>query len=524
MDRPGAVAVGEESLSWAELDGRARQLAARIAGLEVVALRATASMDTIVAVCAALRAGVPLVPVPHDAGDVERLHQLRDSGAQAVLPGGPVDAIDPDGWAGLPVIGPDSGSGAAPREGAAPIAPGTALVMYTSGTTGMPKGVMIPRTAIAAGLDGLIDAWGWTPDDLLVHGLPLFHVHGLVLGVLGALRSGSSLHHTVRPTPESYARVPGTMWFGVPTVWTRMVNDPASAAELRRARLLVSGSAALPVPVFERLRELTGHEPVERYGMTETMITISARHDGERRAGWVGLPIAGIRSRIVDDDGAPTPHDGETIGELEIQGPTLFAGYLGRAETTAEQYRDGWFRTGDMACIDPTGFHRIVGRRSADLIKSGGYRIGAGEIEGVLLAHPGVAEAAVIGVPDDDLGQRIEAFVVAEGATPEELIEFVAQRLSIHKRPRRVHLVEALPRNAMASAEGEAARLTNDQRAHDQRAGDQSRGASHSSARSMMASRVMVPLAVVGCMPASASSRRVVLRGSERHGATWASR
>lgn len=469
-DRAGAVAVGGESCSWAELDARSRALAARINGLEVVAVSATASLGTVVAVCAALRAGVALVPVAHDAGDVERLHQLRDSGAQAVLSGGTGGAGGTDGaagtadgpaweraWGGLPLIdasGPQRGS-AGPRERTgAPVAEGTALVMYTSGTTGMPKGVMISRPALAAGLDGLIDAWGWTPEDVLVHGLPLFHVHGLVLGVLGALRAGSSLHHTVRPTPESYARVAGTMWFGVPTVWTRVVNDPASAEALRRARLLVSGSAALPVPVFERLRQLTGHEPVERYGMTETLITLSARHDGERRPGWVGSPIRGASARLVDDDGSPVEADGEAIGELEVLSPTLFLGYLGRPEVTAEQYRaDGWFRTGDMAAVDATGFHRIVGRRSADLIKSGGYRIGAGEIEGVLLAHPAVDEAAVVGVPDDDLGQRIEAFVVADGVGETELIDFVAGRLSVHKRPRRVHLVDALPRNAMGKVQ-----------------------------------------------------------------------
>lgn len=457
-DRGDAVVVGDESCRWSDLDTRSRALAARLAGLEVVAVPATATLGTVVAVCAALRAGVAVVPVAHDAGDVERRHQLRDSGAQAVLTGaGPDGSVagSGDGWDGLARIGPGGALGPdpRPRNGAA-LSPGTALLMYTSGTTGLPKGVMISRSAIAAGLDGLIDAWGWTPDDRLVHGLPLFHVHGLVLGVLGALRAGSSLHHTVRPTPESYARVAGTMWFGVPTVWTRVVNDPASAAALRRARLLVSGSAALPVPVFDRLRELTGHEPVERYGMTETLITLSARHDGERRAGWVGMPIGGVRTRVVDDDGSPTVADGERIGELEVWGPTLFGGYLGRPDTTAEQYRpDGWFRTGDMAAVDAAGFHRIVGRRSSDLIKSGGYRIGAGEVEGVLLAHPGVAEAAVVGVPDDDLGQRIEAFVVADGAGEAELIDFVATRLSVHKRPRRVHLVDALPRNAMGKVQ-----------------------------------------------------------------------
>jgi fatty acid CoA ligase FadD36 len=213
--------------------------------------------------------------------------------------------------------------------------------------------------------------------------------------------------------------------------------------------LLVSGSAALPVPVFSRLTELTGHAPVERYGCTETLITVSTRADGERRPGWVGLPLDGMSTRLAGDDGTPVPHDGDSIGSLQVRTPTIFDGYLNRPDTIAESFTsDGWYRTGDAAVIDSAGMHRIVGRESVDLIKSGGYRIGAGEIETVLLGHPEVAEAAVVGLPDDDLGQRIVAFVVG-GADSDELIDFVAQQLSVHKRPREVRLVDALPRNAM---------------------------------------------------------------------------
>ena len=228
-----------------------------------------------------------------------------------------------------------------------------------------------------------------------------------------------------------------------------MVADPAAAEALRSARLLVSGSAGLPVPVFDQLVRLTGHAPVERYGATESLITLSTRADGERRPGWVGLPLAGIETRLVDDDGDPVPHDAETIGRLQVRGPTLFNGYLNRPDATAEAFdTDGWYRTGDAAVIDSDGMHRIVGRESVDLIKSGGYRVGAGEIETALLGHPGVAEAAVVGLPDDDLGQRIVAFVVGD-AEPQELIDYVAQQLSVHKRPREVRVVDSLPRNAM---------------------------------------------------------------------------
>jgi fatty acid CoA ligase FadD36 len=208
---------------------------------------------------------------------------------------------------------------------------------------------------------------------------------------------------------------------------------------------LVSGSAALPVPVFERLRELTGHRPVERYGMTETLITISNRADDrDRRPGQVGVPVAGVRTRIVDDDGRDVPADGESIGELWVRGPMLFDGYRNGPRFAGE-----WFRTGDIASADAEGRHRIVGRRSTDLIKSGGYKIGAGEVEDALLAHPAVREAAVVGTPHDDLGEQVTAYVVAGGLTGGELIDFVARTLSVHKRPREIRFVPELPRNAM---------------------------------------------------------------------------
>jgi fatty acid CoA ligase FadD36 len=209
----------------------------------------------------------------------------------------------------------------------------------------------------------------------------------------------------------------------------------------------------LPVPVFERLAELTGQPPVERYGMTETLITVSSRADGERRAGQVGLPVRGVRTRLVGEDGAVLTEP-DVVGELQVSGPTLFVDYLGKPDATeATRTDDGWFRTGDVARIGADGWHRIVGRASTDLIKSGGYRIGAGEVEDVLLGHPAVREAAVIGTPHPDLGQQVTAFVVADGVSGAELAEFVAVELSIHKRPRQVHLVDALPRNAMGKVQ-----------------------------------------------------------------------
>ncbi len=446
-DRPDAVTVAGRSLSYERLHGAAGAVAARIAGARAVAVHAGPVLETVVAVVACLRAGVPVVPLPPDAGPVERGHVLRDSAAELLLFPAGGDAAADDG---VPTVPVDPAEWADPPAAAEPDPRAPALVLYTSGTTGAPKGVPVSRAAIAADLDALASAWAWTAEDTLAHGLPLFHVHGLVLGVLGALRTGSRLVHTGRPTPAAYAAAGGTLYFGVPTVWSRLAAEPDAARRLSGARLLVSGSAALPAPVFRDLAALTGTAPVERYGMTETLITVSGRADGERRPGSVGLPVAGVTTRLAGEDGAPVPYDGATVGELQVAGPTVFAGYLGRPRATAEAFTaDGWFRTGDMAVVEPDGTHRIVGRASTDLISSGGYRIGAGEVENALLDHPAVREAAVVGAPHDDLGQQVVAYVVADGIAERELIDFVAGRLSAHKRPRAVRFVDALPRNAM---------------------------------------------------------------------------
>jgi fatty acid CoA ligase FadD36 len=437
-DRPDAIVIGDTSMSSADLAAAAGRFAERIAGAPAVAVRADASASTIVAVVGGLLAGVPVVPMPPDAGPDETAYMLADSGATVF--------VRETGSDGSPV----PAEVCAARTATEPAAD-TALVLYTSGTTGRPKGVEISHGALAANLDAVADAWAWTADDTLVHGLPLFHVHGLVLGLLGPLRLGCRLAHTVRPTPAAYAATRGTIYFGVPTLWPGD-GPPASAARaLSAARLLVSGSAPLPLPVFERLTALTGQPPIERYGMTETLITCSTRADGERRAGSVGRPLSGVRTRLAPlEEPRDASADGDGLGELEVHGSMLFRGYLGRPEVTAATFAsDGWFRTGDIAIIDDSGMHRIVGRASVDLIKSGGYRIGAGEIEDALLAHPDVREAAVVGMPHEDLGQEVVAFVVADGVTDEALAAFATTRLSWHKRPRRIVFVESLPRNAL---------------------------------------------------------------------------
>jgi malonyl-CoA/methylmalonyl-CoA synthetase len=234
-------------------------------------------------------------------------------------------------------------------------------------------------------------------------------------------------------------------------------RDPSVAAALGRARLLVSGSAALPAAEHQRLERLTGQRVAERYGMTETLMNTSVRADGERRAGYVGPPLPGVGVRLVDDDGRPLDvTDDETIGEIEVRGPNLFLEYLNRPDATAEALRDGWFRTGDLATRAPDGYLRIVGRRATDLIKSGGYKIGAGEIESALREHPAVDDAAVTGEPDPDLGERVVAWVVlreGESVPAEVLSDHVAALLTPHKRPRVVRLLASLPRNELGKVQ-----------------------------------------------------------------------
>ncbi len=443
-DHAAAVTVDGHEVSWARLAKRSSAVAERLAGMPSVALRATPTLDTVIGVVAGLLAGVPVVPIPADAGPMEREHMLRDSGAAATIGDPQWDEVT------LPKV---PVSGESEWFGAEPSPESTALIMYTSGTTGLPKGVVLSRRAVEADLDGLAEAWQWSPDDTLVHGLPLFHVHGLVLGVLGPLRVGSRLVHTGKPTPQAYAAAKGSMYFGVPTVWSRICAEPVLASALRGARLVVSGSAPLPVTVFEQIQALIGQAPLERYGMTETLITVSTRADGERRPGWVGLPISGVESRLVDDNGDVMALDGATIGELQIRGATMFNEYLNRPDATSASFDGDWFKTGDAAVIDQVGFHRIVGRQSIDIIKTGGFKVGAGEVEAALLTHADVTECAVIGLNDPDLGQRIVAFVVGRDLDGAALIDHVAALLSVHKRPREVRVVDALPRNAMGKVQ-----------------------------------------------------------------------
>ncbi|MER6067412.1 acyl-CoA synthetase [Streptomyces sp. NPDC001817] len=455
-----ALRFGERSLTYGELAGAAGALAARLRGAGRVAVWATPELETAVAVTGVLLAGAAAVPLNPKSGGKELAHIVSDSAPKLVLaaPGAQLPDVLRE-WERIDVDA-SAGSGAVPEETAGDGDP--ALIVYTSGTTGPPKGAVLPRRALATTLDALADAWQWTAEDVLVHGLPLFHVHGLVLGVLGPLRRGGTVRHLGRFSTEGVARelnAGATMLFGVPTMYHRIAEslpgDPRLAEALGRARLLVSGSAALPVHDHERIAAATGRRVIERYGMTETLMNTSVRADGEPRAGTVGVPLPGVELRLVEEDGTPiTAYDGESVGEIQVRGPNLFTEYLNRPDATAAAFTaDGFFRTGDMAVREPDGYVRIVGRKATDLIKSGGYKIGAGEIENALLEHPGVREAAVTGEPDADLGERIVAWIVPADPqappTAEELADHVTRRLAPHKRPRVVRYLDALPRNDM---------------------------------------------------------------------------
>jgi malonyl-CoA/methylmalonyl-CoA synthetase len=465
-----ALAFPDRSLSFAQLDAAASAVAAELAGCARVAVLAEPRIETCVAVVGALVAGVPAIPVNPRSGTGELGHVVDDADPEVVALAG--DTAVPQALRGrrqlvidLDVIADaddDHLRSAAPDGGLSGDAP--ALIVYTSGTTGPPKGSVMPRRAISSNLDALAQVWNWTERDVVAHALPLFHVHGLVIGILGPIRRGGTARHLGRFSPQAVhdaLSADATMLFGVPTMYRRLADaatdSPPLAAALGRARLLVSGSAALPASEHARLRELTGRGVVERYGMTETLMNTAVHADAPPAPGTVGPPLPGVQLRLVDDDGDEIePHDDETIGEIQVRGPNLFLGYLNRAEATAAAMRDGWFRTGDMATRTAEGYIRIVGRRATDLIKSGGYKIGAGEIEACLRDHPAVQEAAVTGAPDDDLGERVVAWVVLyPGAEADEtiLIDHVAGQLAPHKRPRDVHFLDELPRNELGKVQ-----------------------------------------------------------------------
>jgi malonyl-CoA/methylmalonyl-CoA synthetase len=469
-ERP-AIRFGGQQLDYATLATTCAAFRRMLAEVGVgpgdrVAVWTHPELETVLGLVGSMCAGVVTVPLNPGLGERELAHILGDAKPKAIFSARPEADRERTRAAQVHGFQFESDSTVAPPSFAPRGEHEPALVIYTSGTTGLPKGAVLSARNIAATLDGLADAWALTEEDTIVHALPLFHVHGLVFGLFGALRAGACLHWIPKFSPEEVARAltgQRKVLYAVPTMYHRLAEaaetDEAVQRGMSTARLLISGSAALPAREHTRIEALTGARVCERYGLSETLINTAVRHDGDRRAGYVGVPLAGVEVRLVDDARKPLDtHDDKSIGEVAVRGPNVFLGYLDNPEATAKVLDpEGWFYTGDLGTIAPDGYLRIVGRKATDLIKTGGFKVGAGEIEAALLEHPEVRECAVIGAPDEDLGEKIVAFVVPKdpAAPPNEgaLIEYVAGQLAKHKRPRIVRIVAELPRNAMGKVQ-----------------------------------------------------------------------
>ena len=345
-------------------------------------------------------------------------------------------------------------------------APRRAMILYTSGSTGKPKGVVTTHANVQAQVESLVQAWEWSAQDRILNVLPLHHVHGIVNVVTCALWAGAVCEFAPRfdaaQVWSRFAQGDLTLFMGVPTIYSRLIaawdrapsaQREAMAAGCARMRLMVSGSAALPVETWEAWRAMTGHALLERYGMTEIGMALSNPYRGRRVPGHVGSPLPGVHVRLVDEAGRDVPPG--TPGEIEVQGPGVFREYWGRPETTRLAFRDGWFRTGDVAVIEG-GSYRILGRQSVDIIKTGGYKVSALEVEQALQAHPDIRECAVVGVPDATWGECVSACVaLRQGAalSLDSMRAWARERLAAYKIPQRLLVAETLPRNAMGKVQ-----------------------------------------------------------------------
>jgi malonyl-CoA/methylmalonyl-CoA synthetase len=470
------VAVVDPAGSWTYAD--LVQSSTRLAGTLLfgaddmdearVAVLCTPGHDFVVALLACWKAGAVAVPLHPAHPDAELDHVLADAGISRVV---------------ASRIYATQGYRLAARHRAtvvlvpaAPPAPGhepprlpevsperRAMIVYTSGTTGRPKGAVHTHRSLAAMAEGMVDAWRWSPDDRVLLVLPLHHVHGIVNVTLCPLWIGAVCEapggFDAAPTWDRLASGELTLFMAVPTVYRRLIAawddaDPARRATwstgAAKARLMVSGSAALPVSTLERWSEITGHVLLERYGMTELGMVLSNTLD-HRVPGHVGEPMPGVELRLVDDDGADLDPRGNVPGELLVRGPQVFAEYWGRPDATAAAFVDGWFRTGDVAVHDADGY-RLLGRSSVDIIKTGGEKVSALEIEEAYRTHPAVADCAVVGVADADWGERVCMALVVRSDSPVDpaaLRSWGKQRMAAYKVPSRFAVVADLPRNSL---------------------------------------------------------------------------
>ena len=452
---PGRPVLHSATRGWltaGALERESRLVAGRLHGVGLrrgdrILLSAPASPTLVIATVAALRLGLVLVPANPGYRDRELKHLVKSARPRAALVTGQaarhwVRAADPSVAIAGPAVDLPDWPGTPPGlDEVSPADP--ALLVYTSGTTGASKGALHTHASLLASAEAVRIAWRWSESDRLVLALPLFHVHGLCVGLFGSLLAAGSIllqpEFQASAVLDAAAREGATLFFGVPTMYARLAAEPR-LGELARLRLCVSGSAPLAAALFERIAEGAGQRVLERYGMSETLMNISNPVDGERRPGSVGLPLPGVEVELAAD------------GEILLRGPNLFAGYWEDEEATAAAFTaDGWFRSGDLAERAADGYYTIVGR-SKELIISGGFNVHPREVEEVLLAHPAVAEVAVAGTPSEEWGEIVTAYVVPRGEPPpdpDELMAFAAARLATYKRPRAVHLVTALPRNAL---------------------------------------------------------------------------
>ena len=337
-----------------------------------------------------------------------------------------------------------------------------AMILYTSGTTSRPKGVVTTHANVAAQIKSLVDAWEWSANDRILLCLPLHHVHGIINVVGCSLWSGATCEMLPRFDANAvWDRIAGgqlTLFMAVPTVYTKLIAAWDAASSTRRAelsqagsrlRLMVSGSAALPVSTLQRWQEISSHTLLERYGMTEIGMALSNPLRGERLPGSVGKPLPGVEVRLVEEQGNPVGPG--SPGGIEVRGPAVFAEYWARPDATREAFRDGWFITGDTAVVE-NGIYRILGRTNIDILKTGGHKVSALEIEEALRQHPAVAECGVVGIPDAEWGERVAAALVLKDGNVldlQSLRTWARELLAVHKLPSRLLVLEALPRNAM---------------------------------------------------------------------------
>jgi malonyl-CoA/methylmalonyl-CoA synthetase len=468
---------------WRELEQGSARIANLLARLDLptgsrIAVQVEKSVEAVMLYLAALRTGLVFLPLNMAYQPDEMAYFIGDAEPAVVVCApanfGWLSKLAFKGGTGHVFTLSEDGSGSlierashcSEQHQPVPRAAGDlAAILYTSGTTGRSKGAMLSHGNLLSNALVLKEYWGWQPDDVLIHVLPIFHAHGLFVALHGALLNGSPMLWLARFEPKRVLELlpRATVFMGVPTLYVRLLAEPGLTREaIAHMRLFISGSAPLLIETFRAWQQRTGHTILERYGMSETVMLTSnpygpdARHGGqaERRGGTVGFALPGVQLRIVGEDGASVASG--AIGAIQVRGPNVFAGYWRMPEKTKEEFTpDGWFKTGDVGLQDERGYLTIVGR-SKDLIISGGYNVYPAEVEACLNELPGVEESAVVGVPHPDFGEVGVAVVVASKGVspdPEQLLAALKTRLANYKIPKRCFVVAELPRNAMGKVQ-----------------------------------------------------------------------